>query len=132
VGSEYLAPLLDELDEEVAAAEGRVYLAKDARLSPERFRAMYPRVGEWLAVRQRVDPDGILRSDLGRRLDLSPDPKQPNVPPSRARRRTQATTKQAMAPANRRRAHIEAAPPPPPRSEGGRGPHHTAAGKSGP
>jgi decaprenylphospho-beta-D-ribofuranose 2-oxidase len=49
-----------------------VYLAKDARLSPERFAAMYPRVPDLAAVRARVDPGGVLGSDLSRRLGLDP------------------------------------------------------------
>jgi decaprenylphospho-beta-D-ribofuranose 2-oxidase len=70
VGSPTLDRLLDDFDEAVIQAGGRVYLAKDSRVSPAALRAMYPRLDEWQAVRHRVDPHGVLRSDLGRRLGL--------------------------------------------------------------
>jgi len=65
-----LRGLLDGLDELVAAAGGRVYLAKDARVRPDALRAMEPRLDAWRALRARLDPDGVMRSDLARRLGL--------------------------------------------------------------
>ena len=70
VGPARLAALLDELDELVIAARGRVYLAKDSRLSPRTVRAMYPRLGEFAALADTIDPERHLTSDLARRLRL--------------------------------------------------------------
>ncbi len=65
------AALLDGCDDLVAAAGGRVYLAKDARMRAEVLPAMYARLAEWRAVRDRLDPTGRMTSDLDRRLNLS-------------------------------------------------------------
>ncbi len=65
-----LAELLDRLDVVVAEAGGRIYLAKDARMDPDLLGQMYPRLDEWRAVRNRVDPDRKFQSDMSRRLDL--------------------------------------------------------------
>ncbi len=62
--------LLDQLDDIVLAYGGRVYLAKDARLQPETFRRMYPRLAEWQKIKQTIDPHGRISSDLGRRLQM--------------------------------------------------------------
>ncbi|AJE85142.1 oxidoreductase [Streptomyces albus] len=65
-----LAAFLDRLDEEVAAAGGRVRLAEDARLRPDLLAAMYPRLTEFRELRRTLDPRGLFASDLSRRLDL--------------------------------------------------------------
>ena len=65
-----LGPLLHELDATVIGAGGRFYLAKDARMSPTALRSGYPRLAEWQQVRDKVDPTGLWRSDLARRLAL--------------------------------------------------------------
>lgn len=62
--------LCAELDERVIDMGGRLYLAKDSRMSPEGFAAMYPRLDEWRKIREAVDPSGVFRSDLARRLAM--------------------------------------------------------------
>ena len=69
-----LFALLDKLDKIVLQHGGRVYLAKDARLSAESFRAMYPRYGEWLKIKNAVDPQNRFSSSLARRLGIGDAP----------------------------------------------------------
>ncbi len=65
-----LEPALDRLDELVVGAGGRVYLTKDARVSPEVLAAMYPRLGEWRQAQEQADPEQVWRSDLAERTGL--------------------------------------------------------------
>jgi FAD/FMN-containing dehydrogenase len=65
-----LIPLLRELDRVVISMGGRTYLAKDAVLSAADFRAMYPNVEAFRAVKRKFDPQGLLSSSLARRLGI--------------------------------------------------------------
>lgn len=65
-----LPEFLGELDDVVVDHGGRVYLAKDAVLRPEKFARMYPRLDEFRAVKQRLDPQGRVSSSLARRLKI--------------------------------------------------------------
>ena len=65
-----LFPFLNRLDAIVLQYGGRVYLAKDARLSAEAFRAMYPRLDEWRRIKLKIDPENHFDSDLARRLAM--------------------------------------------------------------
>jgi decaprenylphospho-beta-D-ribofuranose 2-oxidase len=65
-----LAGVLDDLDEQVLSEGGRLYLAKDSRMSPAMMAASYPRLAEWQRTRDELDPRGIFTSDLARRLSL--------------------------------------------------------------
>ncbi len=65
-----LAGLLGSLDRLVVEAGGRVYLAKDSRVPPDVLAEMYPRLAEFRKLRAEFDPEGMLASDLSRRLGL--------------------------------------------------------------
>ena len=62
--------LLGELDAIVTAHGGRVYLAKDARIAADDFRRGYAMLGEFAAVRAKVDPERKFSSLQSQRLDL--------------------------------------------------------------
>jgi FAD/FMN-containing dehydrogenase len=65
-----LFALLDSFDDKVAAAGGRVYLAKDGRCRAAVMDAFYPRRREWQDFLTRHDPAGRLSSNMARRLHL--------------------------------------------------------------
>jgi decaprenylphospho-beta-D-ribofuranose 2-oxidase len=66
-----LLEFLDTLDAMVLKRGGRVYLAKDARMSPETFRAMYPNLNQWQAAKSVADPNNRFSSSLSRRLRMT-------------------------------------------------------------
>ncbi|HKP04025.1 MAG TPA: FAD-binding oxidoreductase [Chthoniobacterales bacterium] len=69
-----LFPFLDRLDEIVLEHGGRIYLAKDARVKGETFRAMYPRFAEWQLIKAAVDLSNCFSSDLARLLAMGGAP----------------------------------------------------------
>jgi len=70
IRDEGLFAMLNKLDQIVLRHGGRVYLAKDARLSAELFCSMYPRYSEWLDIKRAVDPQNSFCSSLARRLRI--------------------------------------------------------------
>ncbi|MCR8724009.1 FAD-binding oxidoreductase [Frigidibacter sp. ROC022] len=64
------APLIEMLHGLTEAAGGRVYLAKDSLLRPDRLPGMYPELAEWRKVVAKADPEGHLQTDMTRRLKL--------------------------------------------------------------
>lgn len=65
-----LLPLLDELDARVLEQGGRVYLAKDARMSEQTFKCSYPGWEQLQAVRARYGAQGKFTSLQAQRLGL--------------------------------------------------------------
>jgi decaprenylphospho-beta-D-ribofuranose 2-oxidase len=65
-----LRTVLADLDRIVLDHCGRIYLAKDAFLTPEALRAMYPRLDAFLQVKRRIDPDNRITSSLARRVGI--------------------------------------------------------------
>jgi decaprenylphospho-beta-D-ribofuranose 2-oxidase len=66
-GSENLGKVLDELDEKIVGSNGRIYLAKDARMNKIHLERMYPRLQEFREAKFEVDPHRVFES---RRLGL--------------------------------------------------------------
>lgn len=61
---------VDRLIDATAKRGGKVHLAKDQVLRPDQFVRIYPRFQELLDLKRRLDPDGLLVSDLARRVGL--------------------------------------------------------------
>lgn len=66
-----LHDFLRALDEIVLKHGGRVYLAKDACLSPAAFRQMYPNLDEFRRIKRQLDPSGRFNSSLAKRLEIA-------------------------------------------------------------
>lgn len=69
--SQRLLEVLESVDDMVAAAGGRVYLAKDSRLSDSHFYQMYSdSVYDFLKIKNKYDPENKFSSLLASRLNL--------------------------------------------------------------
>jgi FAD/FMN-containing dehydrogenase len=71
--NEKLFPLLDRLDAMVLDHNGRHYLSKDSRMTADVFARGYgDALGQFMSVKSRLDPQGVLASTQSRRLGLTP------------------------------------------------------------
>ena len=68
----FTVALLHDLDQTVLRHNGRVYLAKDACLTAESFRAMYPTLSRFQEIKSQLDPQNRFSSSLSRRLGITP------------------------------------------------------------
>jgi len=62
--------LIPKLEAAARAAGGRIYFAKDALSSGDAITSMYPEHPKWAAQAAKADPDGLLQTDMTRRLNL--------------------------------------------------------------
>jgi decaprenylphospho-beta-D-ribofuranose 2-oxidase len=63
---------VDRLIDATVRRGGKIHLAKDQVLRPDQFYRVYPRYRELLAIKRRLDPDGVFTSDLARRVGIDP------------------------------------------------------------
>jgi FAD/FMN-containing dehydrogenase len=49
---------------------GRVYLAKDAVMTPDQLAPMYPELDAWKGIKRQMDPSGKFASAMSRRLKI--------------------------------------------------------------
>ncbi len=62
--------LIDNLEAMTVEAGGRLYLGKDALTTGARIKGMYPEWEAWAAAADKADPEGVLITDIVRRLGL--------------------------------------------------------------
>ena len=62
--------LIAELEAMTIEAGGRLYLGKDALATGDQIKAMYPEWEAWADEAAKADPDGVLVTDMVRRLQL--------------------------------------------------------------
>ncbi|PCH63033.1 MAG: FAD-linked oxidase [SAR86 cluster bacterium] len=65
-----LLAFLEELDQIVLNYGGRLYLAKDARMSEATFKRSYPNWQEFMEIKQTLDPNNLFSSRQSERLGL--------------------------------------------------------------
>ena len=63
-----LLEVLDDLDDEVAAVGGRLYLAKDSRQKASMFKRTYKKIGEFRKAASNLNTDDKLFSSMMNRL----------------------------------------------------------------
>ena len=63
---DFLRPLMREIVKE----GGRFYLTKDALMDGAIFRDSYPDFPKWYEIRRKLDPRGVMSSDMSRRLGI--------------------------------------------------------------
>jgi decaprenylphospho-beta-D-ribofuranose 2-oxidase len=65
-----MSKMLQEFDRIILEAGGRFYFAKNSETSPETARAFLgdETVAKFKKLKKRTDPDGLLESDLYRRI----------------------------------------------------------------
>ncbi len=65
-----LFPFLDRLDDIVSDCGGRIYLTKDSRMKPEMLQKGYPRLAEFLKIKQQLDGGKVMQSMQSKRLGI--------------------------------------------------------------
>jgi decaprenylphospho-beta-D-ribofuranose 2-oxidase len=63
---------VDRLIDATVRRGGKIHLAKDQVLTSEQFYRVYPRYQDLLAIKQKLDPEGLFVSDLARRVGIDP------------------------------------------------------------
>ncbi|MBM87899.1 MAG: FAD-linked oxidase [Gammaproteobacteria bacterium] len=66
-----ISPLMKKLDDIVLAHCGRLYLAKDARMSEDMFKKSYSNWEKFIEIKNRLDPNGKFASIQSDRIGLT-------------------------------------------------------------